>query len=202
MNHLRYNLRVYLRPIYKSVRQCSSTASDEAFKRKILQAALSYVPTVGWTEDAVALAVKDAGFDTFTHRIFDNGAVDLVTFFMESKRENVNKVILEKFGDLRGEEIPQDSRNEIIYSAIEAHMDYIAPHISSWPSAMAVLAEPSQLPSTIKLMTDVADDICHHAGLTSSRLDWYVDRGLVLGVFCSTELFMLTDYSPNLHETR
>ena len=81
------------------------------------------------------------------------------------------------------------------------HLDYIAPYLSSWPKALALLAEPSQIPNTMNLMTETADDICHYAGMKSSRMDWYSDRGLVLVVFCSTELYMLTDYSEKMQDT-
>ena len=51
-------------------------------------------------------------------------------------------------------------------------------------------------------MIDTVDDICHLAGMNSSRLDWYTDRALILLVFATTEMYMLTDYSENMKETK
>ena len=179
-----------------------STSSDFELKQRVLDTALRYVPTVGWTEDAVAMAIKEVGYDSFSHKIVDRGAVDLVTNFMKRKRKHVNTILEDKYGKSGSEETTPEKRDERIYAAIEAHLEYISPFIPSWPSALAVLSDPLQVADTVQLMTDVADDICHHAGLKSSRLDWYTDRGLVLAIFCSAELFMLTDYSHNLQDTR
>jgi ubiquinone biosynthesis protein COQ9 len=132
-----------------------------------------------------------------------SGPVDLVTHFMTKKREHVSELLAKKYALVGLEDDgSQSNADEVVNDAIEMHLDYIAPYLSSWPKALALLAEPSQIPSTIQLMTDTADDICHFAGLRSSRMDWYSDRGLVLVVFCTTELYMLTDYSENMQDTR
>ena len=181
----------------------SGSRSDAEVKELILRSALANVPLLGWTDDAVAKAMKDAGYDSLSHTMIANGSVELVTYFMDIKREHVSKRLSEKYSIVGlDDEGVQTNTDEVVYDAIEMHLDYIAPYLSSWPKALALLAEPSQFPSTLQLMTDTADDICHHAGMKASRMDWYSDRGLVLLVFCSTELFMLTDYSEKMEDTR
>ena len=190
-----------------AVFQFSSTAeesrSDSEIREKILHSALGNVPLLGWTDDAVAKAMKDVGYDSLSHKMIENGPVELVTYFMSMKRAHVSKKLNEKYSLVRlDDEGQQTNADEVVYDAIEMHLDYIAPYLSSWPKALALLAQPSQLPHTVQLMTETADDICHYAGMRASRMDWYTDRGLVLLVFCSTELFMLTDYSENMQHTR
>lgn len=185
----------------------SSTAfegkTDDEIRYTILETALSNVPLLGWTDDALAKAMRDVGYDSLTHKMIASGPVDLVTHFMTKKREHVSELLSKKYALVGLEDDgSQSNSNEVVNDAIEMHLDYIAPYLSSWPKALALLAEPSQLPTTVQLMTESADDICHFAGLRSSRMDWYSDRGLVLVVFCSTELFMLTDYSENMQDTR
>ena len=65
-----------------------------------------------------------------------------------------------------------------------------------------ITTEPTQLTQTLEIMIDTVDDICHLAGMNSSRLDWYTDRALILLVFATTEMYMLTDYSENMKETK
>jgi ubiquinone biosynthesis protein COQ9 len=202
-------IRATLRRFPSSVR-CSafSTSSfegktDYEIRQTILQTAMGNVPLLGWTDDALAKAMKDIGYDSLSHTMIASGPVDLVTHFMTTKREHVSEQLSKKYAlvglDDDGE---QSNSNEVVRDAIEMHLDYIAPYLSSWPKALALLAEPSQIPNTVQMMVETSDDICHFAGLKSSRLDWYSDRGLVLTVFCSTELYMLTDYSENMQDTR
>ena len=201
--------RATLRRFPQSVRHAAFSASsfegktDSEIRRTILQTAMGNVPLLGWTDDALAKAMKDVGYDSLSHTMIASGPVDLVTHFMTMKREHVSEQLSKKYAlvglDDDGE---QSNTNEVVRDAIEMHLDYIAPYLSSWPKALALLAEPSQIPSTIQMMTETSDDICHYAGMKSSRLDWYSDRGLVLAVFCSTELYMLTDYSENMQDTR
>jgi rpsU-divergently transcribed protein len=125
---------------------------------------------------------------------------------MKQKRAHVHEVISAKYPPHEAEHGQEDHSADqakiIIYEAIESHMEYISPYKTSWPNALAVIAEPSQLPQTLLMMTDTVDDICHLAGMNSSRLDWYTDRGLVLMVFGTTEMYMLTDYSDKMQDTR
>ena len=185
-----------------------STASfdgktDEEIRFTILQTALGNVPLLGWTDDAIAKAMRDVGYDSLSHTMIGSGPVDLVTHFMNAKKDHVSELLAKKYFlvglDDNG---VQTNSDEVVCDASEMHLDYIAPYLSSWPKALALLAEPSQIPNTMNLMTETADDICHYAGMKSSRMDWYSDRGLVLVVFCSTELYMLTDYSEKMQDTR
>jgi ubiquinone biosynthesis protein COQ9 len=192
---------------FRRVPQFSTTTfegkTDDEIRYTILHAALSNVPLLGWTDDALAKAMRDVGYDSLSHKMIASGPVDLVTHFMTKKREHVSELLAKKYALVGLEDDgSQSNADEVVNDAIEMHLDYIAPYLSSWPKALALLAEPSQIPSTIQLMTDTADDICHFAGLRSSRMDWYSDRGLVLVVFCTTELYMLTDYSENMQDTR
>jgi len=177
--------------------------SDDELREEILKEALKNVPLLGWTDDSVAKAMAEVGYDSLSHTIITNGPVELVTYFMHKKREHVKGILREKYAAVEmDDDDVQINTDEVVYDAIELHLDYIAPYLSSWPKALALLAEPAQLPDTLQLMTDTADDICHYAGMKSSRLNWYSDRGLVLVVFTYTELFMLTDYSEKMIDTR
>ena len=181
----------------------ADTKSDAEIREQILHTALGNVPLLGWTDDAVAKAMRDIGYDSLSHKMIADGPVELVTYFMAMKREHVSKKLSEKYALVRlDDDGTQTNADEVVYDAIEMHLDCIAPYLSSWPKALALLAQPSEFPNTLQLMTETADDICHFAGMKSSRMDWYSDRGLVLLVFCSTELFMLTDYSENMQHTR
>lgn len=67
---------------------------------------------------------------------------------------------------------------------------------------MALLAEPNNVATSLELMTNTIDDICVLTNIKTSRLDWYYERSLLLFVFSSTELYMLTDKSSDLSDTK
>ena len=47
----------------------------------------------------------------------------------------------------------------------------------------------------------IVDEIWHAAGDTSTDTSWYTKRALLAGVYSATELYMLTDYSPDYADT-
>ena len=55
---------------------------------------------------------------------------------------------------------------------------------------------------TFSMVLATSDDLCHLCNMQSSRSSWYSDRLYVLSVYCSSELFLLTDHSANFEDTR
>jgi ubiquinone biosynthesis protein COQ9 len=72
----------------------------------------------------------------------------------------------------------------------------VAPHIDSWPQALALLAAPAAAPAALRALCGLADEALGAAGDGAVDLDWYAKRGAAAGVYAATELFMLTDFSP------
>lgn len=54
---------------------------------------------------------------------------------------------------------------------------------------------------TIQQLAQITDDVWHAAGDKSTDYNWYTKRGLLAGVYTATELYMLTDYSPEFADT-
>ena len=92
--------------------------------------------------------------------------------------------------------------NDILRVAMEAHIDFMAPYIHTWPSALALFADPMQLSVAMTTGMQLADDIVSLGDSQASRSDWYTERMLAVMLYSSTELYMLTDNSPNFMETR
>lgn len=66
---------------------------------------------------------------------------------------------------------------------------------------MALGALPSNIRRTTENLWKFTDDLWFLAGDRSTDYNFYTKRSLVLGVYASTELFMLTDKSENFSET-
>lgn len=195
-------------------------------RSQIVAHALSLVSVHGWTEKCLAQATMDMGLPALSHRVVERGPVEIVEFFLREKRTFVNEAmdeylstanISEKFRDseepvkaeaaenteaTEATESKDLSPDAILQHAIEMHIDYLAPHNASWPSAMALLVNPQQIPYSTELALDVAGDLVEYSGLKPMRSDWYTERALLMAVYSSTELFMLSDTSEDFQETR
>jgi ubiquinone biosynthesis protein COQ9 len=207
-----FQQRRYLSTVGTDTTMATSNDGLEV-RMKMLTCALEHVPKLGWTEDALVKAATEVGLPPLSYRLVERGPVEIVELFIKNKRAHVRNVMhiasvstsapssssssssSSSTESLAG---PQDA----LYLAIEAHLDYIAPFVTSWPSALALMAEPQQLPRTFETMMDTVEDLCEFAGIQNSRGDWYVERGLLLSLFCSTELYFLTDTSANFSDTK
>lgn len=200
-----------------------SSGSGPNLRIEILEASLKNVTNLGWTQDSIAKGVMDLGLPPLTHSVIERGPVELVEYFINKKREYAK----ERVAKLRGEhsasqrsniegqeeskekeqqqhaqEVRELTVDEILQEAIEAHIDFISPYIHSWPSALALFADPMQVSVAMNTGLQLADDIVTLGGIEASRGDWYTERLLAIMLYTSTELFMLTDTSPNFSETR
>jgi rpsU-divergently transcribed protein len=72
----------------------------------------------------------------------------------------------------------------------------------TWPAALALLAHPLNLPSSLSQLNDISGDLCDAARISPTRLDWYSERLMLASVFVSSEMFFLTDDSEDLKDTR
>ena len=189
-----------------------SQSSESSMRQQIVEKALGYVPTMGWTEDALAQAATDFGLPPLNHRIVSRGPVEIVDLFLAKKRIHVKEFMKaasmareDDAGEVGKDETGgshSDSDDDIVYKAIEAHLDFIAPYVPSWPSAISLMIHPDELPHLLELSSEVANDLCEYAGIKAARTDWYTERALLLSVFASTELYMLTDTSEGFTDTK
>lgn len=121
------------------------------------------------------------------------GPIELVEYFLIQKRDHVVNFFQKQDGDSKIESIPKYfvfdygiHANDPLLSMMEAHLDYLSPHISNWSSALAILGNPANYPNeSLIILGDVLDDFCRVADLKTARLDWYTERSLLLGVYGS-----------------
>lgn len=83
--------------------------------------------------------------------------------------------------------------NERIATAVRFRLEALAPHIRSWPQAMAMGALPQNLPDTVTILTEAVDEMWWHAGDRSTDLQWYSRRcvAFIALVFADIWRFLL-----------
>ena len=189
------------RAALQAVRRLTTAKRD--LRTELLDSALLNVGALGWTDVALAKAARDIGLSPLNHGLASRGAVDIVLHFLKGKRAHVFS-LMQQSAPPPGPEVPPGLgvREELMYRAIAAHLDYLQPYRNSWPSALALLAAPQNVLDVLDTVGDLADDLCTYAGTTPTRGDWYTDRAHLLSLYCCVELYFLTDSSEDLLDTK
>ncbi|XP_022147735.1 ubiquinone biosynthesis protein COQ9, mitochondrial isoform X2 [Momordica charantia] len=108
---------------------------------RVLQASLSHVVKLGWTEAAMIAGARDVGISP-----------SIVGSFARKEAELVE-------------------------------------------------AQPGNLSTSFKQRATLVDEIWHAAGSDTSDNDWYVKRTILGGIYSTTEIYMLSDSSPDFQDT-
>ncbi|RHY15575.1 hypothetical protein DYB25_001946 [Aphanomyces astaci] len=146
-----------------------------------------------WSVDSLGSGARDAGYPSVAHGMFPRGPIELVEYFMDDLQHKVQDKLAAETIDL-----PVTDR---LKRGIRFRLELLAPYISVWPQAMALGALPQNAPTTVKKLAEMVDDIWVYAGDRSTDVSWYTKRAVLTGVYTATELFMLTDQSPNHEDT-
>lgn len=94
--------------------------------------------------------------------------------------------------------IPEQQR---IAAAIRRRLEMNIPYMDVWPQALAVLSKPTNSRVALQLLVQLIDDIWYSIGDTSTDISWYRKRALLAGIYTTTEIYMLTDFSPGYRDT-
>ncbi|KAG7023712.1 Ubiquinone biosynthesis protein COQ9-A, mitochondrial [Cucurbita argyrosperma subsp. argyrosperma] len=162
---------------------------------RVLQAALSHVVKLGWTEAAMIAGARDIGMSPSIVGSFSRKEAELVEFFMDD--------CLQRLIDLieTDESLKNLVLRERVYKLVRARLEMQAPFISKWPQALSIQAQPANLATSFKQRATLVDEIWHAAGGDTSDIDWYVKRTILGGIYSTTEIYMLTDSSPDFLDT-
>uniref|UniRef100_A0A0D6R360 Ubiquinone biosynthesis protein n=1 Tax=Araucaria cunninghamii TaxID=56994 RepID=A0A0D6R360_ARACU len=163
---------------------------------RVLEAAFGHVAKLGWTEAAMVAGARDLGISPSIVGSFPRKEAALVEYFMDDCLQRLVDEI-----ESRKDELSNMVLNDRIAKLIRIRLEMQAPYISKWPQALSVQAHPLNLPTSFKQRAILVDEIWHAAGDRSTDVDWYAKRTLLGGVYTATELYMLTDYSPQFRET-
>lgn len=173
------------------------TLEDTLVQSRLLETAIQYVPSSGFSKETVAQAARDLGLSIAILGSFPRGAeAALVEHFNSKCNETLRTKLASernkwKFASLR----------ERLAIGIQKRLEMLVPVIDAWPNALAIQARPSELPVTLQNYEEIADIIWHATGDRAVDFRWYTRRGVLMGIYGATELYMLTDCSPKFENT-
>lgn len=162
---------------------------------RVLRASLGHVIKFGWTEAAMIAGARAVGVSPSIVGSFPRKEAALVEFFMDD--------CLQKLVDIV--DTDEDLKNLIpshrIAKLVRLRLEMQAPYISKWPQALSIQAQPLNVSTSLKQRAMLVDEFWHAAGDESTDIDWYVKRTILGGIYSATELYMLTDNSPDFNDT-
>ncbi|KAK8941258.1 hypothetical protein KSP39_PZI010118 [Platanthera zijinensis] len=157
---------------------------------RVLRAAISHVPRLGWSESAMISGARDVGVSPSIVGSFPRREAALVEFFMDD--------CLTRFVDRigSGEELRNLMLSNRLAKLVRIRLEMQVPYITKWPQALGIQTQPSNLPASLKQRAVLVDEIWHAAGDKGSDIDWYMKRTILGAIYSTSEVYMLTDRSP------
>ena len=150
----------------------------------------------GWSNEALAMAANELGVPPSRARLaFPGGQAQMIDAWFDS----IDKAMLDAFP---AERIDAMKVRERIRELILFRFDVIRPNREALRRGLAILAQPQNLPDAARLAWRAADRIWRLAGDTSTDLNHYSKRAILVGVYGSTTLVFLDDESEELVPTR
>ena len=160
----------------------------------ILSAALSHVPTLGFTTTALTQGARDAGYLDISTNLFPAGPFSIVNYHLVTQRLALAKGATPASQD--SSKIPTNIKTFILR---RLHANKTIIH--RWQEALALLATPTHLPTSLRELALLSDEILFLAGSTDVTSVWYTNRAGLTVIYASAELFMTTDASKDFVET-
>ncbi|KAK4695229.1 ubiquinone biosynthesis protein COQ9, partial [Lecanoromycetidae sp. Uapishka_2] len=161
---------------------------------RILSAALSHVPTYGFTVTALTKGVRDVGYLDVSTNLFPTGAFSIIQYYLV-----IQRLALAEHAQSSTESHGDVLSNVRTLALRRLHVN--KPIIHHWQEALALLATPKNLPTSVRELARLSDEILFLAGSTTVSSAWYTNRAALAAIYASTELFMTTDTSKGFVET-
>ncbi|XP_063294249.1 ubiquinone biosynthesis protein COQ9, mitochondrial [Pelobates fuscus] len=175
--------------------------SEQQLQQRVLTAALSFVPDYGWSSEAIAEGAKSLDLSAAAAGMFEDGGSELVLHFVSQCNQRLADILEEEHKLVQLGSAEKKPTDQFLRDAVETRLRMHIPYIGQWPQALGLLLLPNNIPSSLKLLTGMVDDIWHYAGDQSTDVSWYTRRAVLAGIYNTTELVMLQDSSPDFVDT-
>jgi ubiquinone biosynthesis protein COQ9 len=167
----------------------------------ILSASLKHVPQHGFTSTSLKLGARDTSHLPISTNLFPQGPFDLILYWLSSRRLLLKEASLPTTTTTTTT-TPSNIDDRIRAILLERlSMNRRASIVSSWPAALAVMAQPKYVPQSLQELGKLADELVFLAGDTSVDSSWYTKRGSLAAVYAAAEVFQTTDSSVDGKDT-
>ncbi|XP_014677001.1 PREDICTED: ubiquinone biosynthesis protein COQ9, mitochondrial-like [Priapulus caudatus] len=175
--------------------------NEDDLKKSVLDKALAFVPTHGWSQKAISKGAEELGYPGVAHGMFTRGGVDLALHFCDACNQTLAARMKTDADAVLDAPAARKPVRSVIGDAVQSRLTMIHPYIEQWPQALGLLVMPQHAPESVALLQNLVDDIWFYAGDKSIDVDWYTKRLTLASVYVSTELYMTQDRSPGFADT-
>ncbi|KAI1204162.1 ubiquinone biosynthesis protein COQ9 [Annulohypoxylon truncatum] len=192
-----------LRRSYQSYDHPPPPGIFSAAEQAILSAAYRHVPEHGFTQHTLSLGARDAGYLDISTNLLPEGPFSLIRYHLVTQRQALARRSESIFNSQGEERTPlplpvPDKVERLTWERLLGNQEVN----HRWQEALAVMAQPSHVPASLRELALLADEVYYLAGDTSVDPSWYTKRGSLSMIYVSSELFMTNDQSPGFGETR
>ncbi|KAM6224792.1 ubiquinone biosynthesis protein COQ9, mitochondrial [Rhynchocyon petersi] len=175
--------------------------SEEQLQDRILTAALEFVPTHGWTAEAIAEGAQSLGLSSAAASMFGSDGSELILHFVTQCNARLTCELENEHKLVQLGQTEKKKTDVFLRDAVRTRLRMLIPYIEHWPRALSILMLPHNIPSSLSLLTSMVDDMWHYAGDQSTDFNWYTRRAVLAGIYNTTELVMMQDSSPDFEDT-
>ncbi|KAG6049522.1 hypothetical protein E4U17_006794 [Claviceps sp. LM77 group G4] len=185
---------------FHSYEHITPSQTSPAAANAILLSAYGHVPRHGFSHQSLNLGARDAGYLDISSSVLPDGVFGLILFhlahqrlglaskceamFKNNRKSTCNAVVGTKIAD-------------IMWARLLANKDII----HKWQEALAIMAQPSYAPASVRELALLSDEMCYLAGDESVDFSWYTKRVSLSMIYSTSELFMTKDKSPGYVDT-
>jgi ubiquinone biosynthesis protein COQ9 len=150
----------------------------------------------GWSDEALAMAAAEVGVPASRARLcFPRRAPEMVDAWFDSiDRDMAAAFPLERIEAMK--------IRERIRALVMHRIEAVKPNREALRRALAILAQPQNLPLAARLAWRAADRMWRIAGDRATDFNHYSKRAILMGVYGATTLVFLDDDSEGLTQTR
>ncbi|KAF2835123.1 ubiquinone biosynthesis protein COQ9 [Patellaria atrata CBS 101060] len=166
----------------------------------ILSAALSHVPSHGFSPAALTLGARDAGYIDPSTNVLPRGVFEIVLWHLVSQRLGLGaRVQFPEAKEGKGGMGTGHKVRVLVMERLRGNVE--AGVVGRWQEALAIMAHPTYVPASLRELAHLADEIWYLAGDTSVDTSWYTKRASLSTIYSATELFMTQDQSTDFKDT-
>ena len=177
----------------------------------ILSAALTHVPTQGFTQTALRSGAQTAGYLPASSNLFPRGEYELVLYHLSTQRLDLkNRIQFPLPWDSNTSPNPAPNPGaqtlsvgqkvrSLVLERLRANVD--SGILSRWQEALGLMSLAGNVPSSIRELGLLSDEIWYLSGDLAVDASWYSKRAALMGVYAATEMFQTTDQSSEMRDT-
>ncbi|RDA93398.1 hypothetical protein CP533_2003 [Ophiocordyceps camponoti-saundersi (nom. inval.)] len=169
-----------------------------AVEDAILAASYRHVPEHGFSQRALRLGAHDAGYLDISPAALPEGVFSLIRYHLVTRRLALAERSRQLFINHQHPPSVDAAVAELTWARLMGNVAII----NRWQEALAVMAQPTWLPASLKELALLSDELLFLAGEKAVDSSWYSKRASLSIIYSTTELFMTNDKSTGFAETR